>query len=306
MTTNETQPATTTATLPWRRRHKSIAAVGVVLIAGLAIGGHYFFRSPAGIAAVRPNRWPGSDPAIRTPDKLRVLFVGNSFTQYNGGLALVMNQLAASAGKTPAPVFDQYTVWGQTWQHLWQNYQAPEAIAEGHWDFVVLQDYSIAAMIYRDEMDEYGRIFSDAIREAGAQPVLFMTWARGGEEPTQQMITEAYTDVGADNNATVAPVGLAFERVRNERPDLVIIHEDDKKHPTEAGTYLIGCVFYAVFYHQAPVGLTPRIGDGTKTWIDLPPETARYLQQVAWDTVTQFRSKPAVITKLAGGRQGGA
>jgi hypothetical protein len=305
MTTTETQSTTGSATTTWRRRRKSNAAVAVFLIAGLVAGGYYFLRSPAGVAAVRPHRWPGSDPAIRTPDRLRVLFVGNSFTQYNGGLALVMNRLAASAGKTPAPVFDQYTVWGQTWQRLFDDYQAPEAIAEGRWDFVVLQDYSIAAMIYRDEMDEYGRKFSDAIRKAGAQPVFFMTWARGGEEPTQQMITDAYVDVGRDNDATVAPVGLAFERVRTERPDLVIVHEDDKKHPTQAGSYLIGCVFYSVFYHQSPAGLTPRIADGKTTWIDLPPETARYLQQVAWETAGQFRTKPAT-TRPAGGRAGGA
>ena len=243
----------------------------------------------------------GSSPIARTPDKLRVLFIGNSFTQYNGGLANVLTQLAASAGIKPAPVFDQYTVWGATWDRLWNYSDAAAAIDEGNWDFVVLQDYSIAALIYRDEMDQYGKIFSSEARKIGAKPVFFMTWARGGEAPTQKTIAGAYMGVGRANEATVAPVGLAFARVQGEHPEITLVSTIDKKHPTPAGSYLAGCVFYCVFFHQSPVGLTPRITDGQTDVIDLPPEVAAYLQQAAWQTILDFNPKPAT-TGAASGR----
>jgi hypothetical protein len=287
MTTTESPVAPAPTTLRRHRRRWQIAAA--VVIAGAVTGGILLWRHPQLVAVMtQPHRWPGSKPADRTPDRLRVLFIGNSFTQYNAGLGTILQQLAESARKKPVPLFDQYTIWGATLQRLWDDDSAPSAIREGNWDYVVLQDYSIASMIYRPEMDQYGKRFAGLARSVGAEPVFFMTWARAGEGPTQRTITGAYIAVSAANSAPVAPVGLAFARVERERPDIGMINAIDGKHPTPAGSYLAGCVFYAVFYHESPVGLTGRISDGKKIRIDLSPADARYLQQAAWQTVTDF------------------
>ena len=120
-----------------------------------------------------PSRFPQSTLAMRAPGRLRVLFLGNSLTEYNGGLALVMEQLAVSAGKKPAPVFDEVTKFGATWAQLWDVTKARDAIRDGNWDYIVLQDYSTAAITYRSEMDVYGRRFSLAAKSIGARPVFF-------------------------------------------------------------------------------------------------------------------------------------
>ena len=159
---------------------------------------------------IASNPGPYTTAADRPAGRLRVLFLGNSFTQFNGGMALAMRNLAASAHKEPPPVFDQVTKFGATWAELWALPAVRGAIEQGHWDYVVLQDYSRAATIYRAEMDQYGRQFSRAVREAGGQPLFFMTWARRDEPQTQRMITGAYTSVAAANHAPVAPVGLAW------------------------------------------------------------------------------------------------
>ena len=117
-----------------------------------------------------------------------MLFLGNSFTQFNGGIALTLRNLAASAHKEPAAVFDQVTKFGATWAELWSETKALDEIRQGDWDYVVLQDYSRAAMIYRTEMDQYGKQFSQEIRRAGAKPLFFMTWARKDEPKTQLQI----------------------------------------------------------------------------------------------------------------------
>jgi hypothetical protein len=53
--------------------------------------------------------------------------------------------------------------------------------------------------------------------------------------------------------------------------------QDDGGHPTEQGTYLAACVFYAVIFHQSPEGLT--------YLAHLPKEIAQFLQQIAANTV---------------------
>ena len=82
------------------------------------------------------------------------------------------------------------------------------------------------------------------------------------------------------------PVGLAWAASLRGRPGL-ILHTADKKHPTPAGTYLTGCVFYAVLYHESPHGLTSLVRDGKTLYIGLTVPDATYLQDVAWRTVQQ-------------------
>ena len=64
--------------------------------------------------------------------------------------------------------------------------------------------------------------------------------------------------------------------VRRQNPQLDL-WQDDGSHPTEQGTYLAACVFYAVLFRQSPQGLT--YGDG------LAADTVRVLQTLAADTV---------------------
>ena len=270
---------------PWRRRGLFALAVTAVVAGGAAV---YTLSDPGRRQLILPTgpKFPYSTTQQRTPDRLRVLFLGNSFTQFNGGLALVLQRLAESAGKQPPPVFDQLTRFGATWAELWSLSDALATIRQGHWDYVVLQDYSRAAMIYRTEMDQYGKRFSTEIRAAGAKPLFFMTWARKDEMSTQRLIAGAYANVAAANGAAMVPVGTAWETSLRNRPWL-ILHTADKKHPTPAGSYLTACVFYAVLYHQSPRGLTARIDDGKTVYISLTAADAAYLQDVAWRTVTE-------------------
>ena len=79
----------------------------------------------------------------------------------------------------------------------------------------------------------------------------------------------------------VIPAGLAFAEALKKRPDLVM-YRTDHFHPSEAGTYLAGCVTYATMYHRSPIGLKFY---GVEK---VPEKDALFLQQVAWDTVTDF------------------
>ena len=135
-------------------------------------------------------------------------------------------------------------------------------------------------------MHENVRLFDEAIKAAGSTTVLYMTWARLNAPESQQAITDAYAGVGRELDATVVPVGLAWQRFlrRHERP---VLHDKDQSHPTLAGSYLAGCVFFAVLFQESPVGVDAGVAG-------LSGEDLAGLQEAAWREcrpATRGRSK---------------
>jgi len=91
----------------------------------------------------------------------------------------------------------------------------------------------------------------------------------------QSAIDDGYLAIAAEEQAAVAPVGVAWSSVMSQAHPA--LWQDDGSHPTTAGTYLAACVFYATIYHQSPRGLAYHA--------DLSAVDAAILQAVAADTV---------------------
>jgi hypothetical protein len=115
----------------------------------------------------------------------------------------------------------------------------------------------------------------------GATPVFFMTWAYADRPEMTVRIAEAYTKAGNDNDVLVIPAGLAFARVRKDRPD-IDFYVFDKRHPTLAGSYLAASTIFSSLYGQSPAGLKFTGG--------MPHSIARRLQEAAWATVQEYYS----------------
>ena len=71
---------------------------------------------------------------------MRLLFVGNSLTYYNGGLENHVRLLAASATPPRILVADRATQGGATLRVLHGLPSVHERIQQGHYDRVILQD----------------------------------------------------------------------------------------------------------------------------------------------------------------------
>ena len=128
----------------------------------------------------------------------------------------------------------------------------------------------------------YAKRDADIVRSHGARPVFFMTWAYADKPEMTAQLAEAYTVAGNANHALVIPAGLAFARARGKQPELNL-YTADNRHPSLAGTYLAACTTFAALTGRSPVGNSYHAG------IDEP--TARFLQQVAWDTVHEYYRK---------------
>ena len=178
----------------------------------------------------------------------RVLFIGNSYTDYNGGLD---QQLKGLAPNTDAA---RISPGGFTLQNHWETAGTLDTIRSGKWDVVVLQDQSQNPVTNYYNFYEYAQKLNSEVRNSGAEAILFMTWERPDSVQygvTTQKLYKAYIAAGQQAGINVAPVGLAFANALAERPDLQLYIEDG--HPTPQGTYLAACVFYGLIYQQSPV-----------------------------------------------------
>ncbi|MDA3872986.1 MAG: hypothetical protein PF795_03395, partial [Kiritimatiellae bacterium] len=222
--------------------------------------------------------------------EVKALFVGNSYCDFN---ALNKQVEAMMKSDGDDALFKRETQGGFSWRKHWEGGQAQRRIEnEEDWTYVVLQNHSRSALDQRAEFDEYGQKFIDLVKKSGAEPILYMTWARKNLPEDQAVITEAYSSLGNRNGIKVAPVGIAFEAWIKDNPSIPL-HIHDNSHPSSEGSYLAACVIYATLTGESPVG-APNVIEG-KNWVTkgdhlafLGPAIATQLQETAWNVVQNY------------------
>jgi len=226
------------------------------------------------------------------PEKpIRILFIGNSYTAYNGGLYKLLPVMAEARGRKL--ICDHSVAGGKSLEWHFNEGKALERIRGGTWDFVVLQDFSLQAIDKRDVMFEYIRKLDAQIDKVGAKTILYMTWARQNKPETQATITDAYESIAREVDAIVVPAGNVWRQSLNQRPD-VALHRSDKSHPNACGTYLVACAFYSTLLQDSPVGLpAPTIKEEGMEARTLTAEETAYLQKTAWDHARSYQPAPA-------------
>jgi hypothetical protein len=205
---------------------------------------------------------------------IKILFIGNSFTQRND-LPGLLAELAAERGLQVAP--ELISVGGASLRTHWNAGRAAKAIATGEFNYVVLQEQSTLPVKNAGRMAENVRLFDEVIKRTGSKTVLYLTWARQHAPGTQQVIADAYNAIGKELAAIVVPVGLAW-RDYLSRHDKPLLYDRDQSHPTLAGSYLAACVFLAALLKENPIG----IESGPD---ELDRSVRLVLQRAAWKQV---------------------
>jgi hypothetical protein len=226
-----------------------------------------------------------------------ILYVGNSFFYYNNSMHGHIASLARAADMKPGlrGVSATISAAGLDW-HDMNSYFRPDGIGRysfgpdnelifskpgSQFDTVIMMDCSQCPVhpklgpVFHDTVASQSKI----VRQHGARPALFMSWAYKDKPEMTAQLAEEYIRAGNANDALVIPVGIAFANAMSKRPD-VELYASDKRHPTLAGTYLASCVVLAAVAKQTPVGNSYTAG--------LDAATATYLQNVAWQTVQDF------------------
>lgn len=190
-----------------------------------------------------------------------VLFVGNSYTSSNG-LPDVVREMAASSGQDLEVAVQAPGGWWLK-DHAGSD-DTLSAIADGEFDYVVLQEQSMVPAV-RDLADGESRpaavSLANEAAQTGAAVVLFMTWGhRNGSsevghssyESMQVAIANTYGRLSAATTAETAPVGAAWWIALHERPDIGL-YQPDGSHPSAAGSYLAAAVIAGTLTGADPI-----------------------------------------------------
>lgn len=185
----------------------------------------------------------------------RVLFVGNSLIFAGGGVDLAFQRLAAAAGHDVT--VDRQTVGGMTLATHATRPETLAAIREGGYDTVILQEQSNYPITNREQFHAAVRALVPIIREAGAQPWLYMTWTYkqtfrdldpSGGAMTRQL-AEAYESIGAELDVPVIPAGRVWQRTL-DGTDLELY--EDLHHQNATGAELVARVVMQSLYGELP------------------------------------------------------
>jgi hypothetical protein len=166
----------------------------------------------------------------------------------------------------------------------------------------------------QSEVFPYAERLVDSIYAHGwcTEPMFYMTWGRkNGDQQNAQffpplatyegmdsLLYERYMQMGADNDASVCPVGRVWRFLRTHHREIEL-YQADGSHPSVAGSYAAACAFYTMLFHGDPDSISfdaglPRdvaeiirgavrtvVYDSLPTWKRLLPD----LQIVAVDTL---------------------
>lgn len=188
-----------------------------------------------------------------------VLFIGNSLTYYNN-LPKMFRSLVASGGNSVATGMG--ATGGASLADHMRSAGTSAKLARG-WDLVVLQETSPVAndrQRVKSQMLPAAASLAGKAREAGAQPLLYETWAYEESDyaAMQRRLESSYLGVSDQISASVVPVGRAWSEIVAAGESG--LWQPDGNHPTAYGTYLAACTFYAAILDASPVGLPYRAG----------------------------------------------
>jgi len=245
--------------------------------------------------------------ANNTNEPLEILFIGNSYTNFNN-LPNVFYNLTTSAGKE---IFvDSYAPPGTSLFEHSNNANTLSKIREKKWDFIILQGTG-RRIAYPDSFTDEPAFTALAeleeiiLNNCESTRIIFfmpwadedgMTWIEGWTQNYEEMQIDIYNSTiqfSNKMNYTIAPVGWAWYKVLDEKNyPLHYLHAFDWNHPRLNGTYLTACVIYSTIFVESTSGIQYYAG--------LELSEGVYLQTIASNTVLDnlkdWKIKPYVDT----------
>lgn len=202
----------------------------------------------------------------------RVLFLGNSYTEYFNLPQLLVN---VSQSTNDVLVVDSHTPGGYTLQGHNSNAISLAKIAQGNWDFVVLQEQSQLPATPINQVTNQVFPFAQSLNNTivtqnpCTETVFYMTWGRQNGDSENcttnpsvctyigmdDLLRERYLTMTNNNNAIVSPVSVVWRYIRANYPSMNL-YDPDGSHPSILGSYIAACTFYTVILRKNPTLIT--------------------------------------------------
>ena len=181
---------------------------------------------------------------------MHILMLGNSFTFANNMpsmLAEITGAEVVHITRGGARLAEQLNPKTKT------GAKTKAALENEFWDYVVLQEMSSGPVISRNSFLKNVARLCAWIKEEGATPLLFATWAyqkdsramanmKMSYDEMAQVLHNAYREAADQNKVLIAEVGQKFY----EQADDQNLYAEDGQHPSKAGSRLAAEIIAAV------------------------------------------------------------
>lgn len=247
------------------------------------------------------NYWHFEDDNAVILKKIKILFIGNSFTYRNGvvehssGVPGIFDQIAEDLGYW----VETYSITGPGW-YLKNHAKATDACgkqvdkllnARNDFDYVVLQEQSLNPFENYNDFLSGVMALQDKINatQDHAQIYLYETWgspSSANEKKTtipemESWLRDAYTTAGEACGLPVSYVGRAFTESYESNPS-IYLWDTDNRHQGYTGAYLSACVHVGTIL-GGDVRNTTFEGEAQYNAPNLPEETYIFLRNIAYN-----------------------
>ena len=242
--------------------------IKIAVLSGFCAGG--FFSSAL-----------AEEVSLKKGDSANILWIGNSYTFFND-LPVLVSEIATENGITLNNTL--VLKGGEKWEGHLQNPVLTDELKKGIWDYIILQEFSstpaystkyVAENIYpyAEKIDSTAHEYSPE-----ARTVLYMTWGhRDGNirqtdypfdddyQLMQERIKTTYMDLAYELDAWCAPVGIAWQYIRNNYPS-IDLYNPDNFHPSLEGSWLAANTIFETLYQKpfqakAPEGISEDVNE---------------------------------------------
>lgn len=227
-----------------------------------------------------------AEPLLKDGD--RVLFIGNSYTFFHGGLPRHLKDVCQAAKEPLRVETSMVTAGGKELSYLYESTDAVEKIRSGNWDVVILQGgYNDPILKEKhDEFKEAVRKFHAVITESGAQPAIWAVWEQKGHKVEWNMwqrIRDVTHEIADALDMPVIPVGTVWAQVRRSGLEGVTADGEaflyqDFVHPTKQAFHMNTLIFYSYLTGNSCVGLDYKDLNG----VFLDPTHRDVVQKAVW------------------------
>ncbi len=210
-------------------------------------------------------------------EPLRILYLGNSLTAANDLPALVA-AMAASAGVRIE--WRAVTPGGVNLEDHWHDGRGEKLLSAERWDFLVLQQGPSSRMEGRADLRLWAARWAQRARRREVEPALYMVWPYQGQKRGFEDVATSYREAAKAAKSRILPAGEAWEACLDEDPE-TRLYEEDKLHPTLAGSWLAALVLTKELAGVEPESVPDRLELDSGRRVELDPALARRLSRAA-------------------------
>ncbi len=171
---------------------------------------------------------------------MKVLFIGNSHTYFNDMPELFRRFAEAVTGEKTEAVMLAYSGRDLEW-HRKEYFAVRYQLLYGHFDYCVIQQAAHPFPPAETTL-AMGKELISLCRRTDTVPVVYLTWAEKRFPENQQKMNDTLSRLAGENDALLAPVGIVWQKVLQEHPDISLFWQDGE-HAGPYGSFLIAAVF---------------------------------------------------------------